>query len=170
MTTKAVPLVERLQIAGYVAPRLRSGAFPRKIKVLDASGVVTREITGEDLGKALLKRVDIECSAPVPPTVCPECGGTKLARSQRCRGCADRHAKLGLKYGDEARAKMAAAKIGRRASDETKARMSEAQRRRGPEATKKAVDAVRGRRRSASAVAKGVATRRAAAANRRGEK
>lgn len=85
--TGTMPLVERLTIAGFVAPRLRSGAFPRKIKVLDESGVVTREITGEDLGKALLKRVDIECSAPVPPTVCPKCGGKKTEKARMCRRC-----------------------------------------------------------------------------------
>lgn len=79
--------IERFVVAGFVAPRLRSGAFPRKIKVFDASGAVTREITGEDLGKALLGRVDIECSAPVPPTVCPKCGGGKYPRAKTCMGC-----------------------------------------------------------------------------------
>jgi hypothetical protein len=83
-----LPLVERLSIAGFVAPRLRSGAFPRKVKVVDESGVVTREITGEDLGKALLTRVDIECSSsPKPSTTCPMCGGKKALVSTFCQQC-----------------------------------------------------------------------------------
>lgn len=68
---------DKLAIAGYAAPRLR-GARARPIKVVDASGEVTREVSVIELSESVLKRADIEfevdASRPREKKNCQQCG------------------------------------------------------------------------------------------------
>lgn len=76
-------LADRLAVAGFVVPRMRAGAMSRAIHV----GATGRTITGEQLGAALLRRVDVEVDAVRPPTQCPKCGGKKTPEAHKCQGC-----------------------------------------------------------------------------------
>lgn len=80
MTTKLTK-VEKLAIAGAVAPTLRGEAPKRKIKVVGKDGKVVREIDDFELRKNILAAQEIEfsidptaqkvCAGPRPTIACP---------------------------------------------------------------------------------------------------
>jgi hypothetical protein len=62
VSASSLSKVERLNIAGYSAPRLRAGRS-RPVKVVDAEGNVVREITSIELAEKVHARAGIEFEA-----------------------------------------------------------------------------------------------------------
>lgn len=73
--------VEKLRIAGLVAPKVRRGSA-RKVTVVNKSGEPIREMTLDEVQAALAKRQDIEFSVrdDAPQTVCAGWDGTCKAK------------------------------------------------------------------------------------------
>ena len=84
--------IERLRIAGAIAPTLRALNRPiRTINLVDAHGKVTGRTNSHDAAKSLLLRQGIEFDVVVPLIkVCAECGGQFLPVNPRARYCGKR--------------------------------------------------------------------------------
>jgi hypothetical protein len=92
-------LIERLSVAGAVAPVLRSQdekTRTRRVTRVDADGNVVGYTTLEAVQKALLQRdrIEFDVAGGERPTrlICPECGGIMLAKKKgkertRCDAC-----------------------------------------------------------------------------------
>lgn len=78
-------------LAKMIDPKhIVSGWMPRRVHVTDGNGVVKREITAEQLGVKLIARGAVEFAIDgemLPSTVCPKCGGRKMAASKTCFSC-----------------------------------------------------------------------------------
>jgi hypothetical protein len=62
--------VERLAVAAYVAPRIRSPEEGRKIKVVGKDGAVVREISQRELTQKIAERAEIELTIVLEPDMC----------------------------------------------------------------------------------------------------
>lgn len=83
-----LPKLTSLVLASYMAPLLRSGSMALRVNVVSKeTGEVLREVSGIELGKALLRRANIELDVFPSPVLCPMCGGRKQPRSTYCLVC-----------------------------------------------------------------------------------
>lgn len=92
----------RLELAGYLAPIFRAAPETtkrRKIKVVDESGQIIREIDGKELLEQTAKRVSLEFDVFTEAKDLRKCvcGGPKKNTSKTCKDCLKANRKLNVK-------------------------------------------------------------------------